>query len=172
MQHVLVLNATYEPLNVTSLWRACSLILSDKAEVVEAHPDRVIRSPSTTLPHPLVIRLLRYVRTPRLAARRITRRAIFARDGFRCQYCGTTASLTVDHVTPRSRGGASTWDNVVTACAPCNLRKGSRLPREAEMTLAREPRAPSPEVFLTLGTTTVPQTWRVYLAYFGAAPRA
>ncbi len=165
MHLVLVLNATYEPLNVTSLWRACSLILSNKAEVIEAHPERVIRSPSTTLPHPIVIRLRSYVRVPRLQARRITRRAIFARDGFRCQYCGGTSSLTVDHVTPRSRGGGSTWDNVVTACAPCNLRKGDKLPREADMPLRHEPRTPAPEVFLTLSSPTVPSPWRAYLAY-------
>ena len=165
MHLVLVLNATYEPLNVTSLWRACSLVLADKAEVVESHPERVIRSPSSTFPHPVVIRLRRYVRVPRLQARRITRRAVFARDGFRCQYCGCTGSLTVDHVMPRSRGGGSTWDNVVTACAPCNLRKGDKLPREADMPLRKEPRAPSPEVFLTLSSPTVPSPWQAYLAY-------
>jgi hypothetical protein len=91
--------------------------------VLEAHPERMIRSPSTTLPHPVVIRLVSYVKVPRFTSRRITRRALFARDGNACQYCGSGARLTLDHVNPRSRGGESTWENVVTACSPCNLRK-------------------------------------------------
>jgi 5-methylcytosine-specific restriction endonuclease McrA len=160
---VLVLNATYEPLNVTSLWRACSLILSRKAEVLEADPDRAIRSPSTTLPHPIVIRLVSYVRVPHFTSRRITRRALFARDAHACQYCGSRARLTLDHVVPRSRGGGSSWDNVVTACAPCNLRKSDRLPHEAGMPLRRPPRPPHPDLYLTLGTRTIPESWQPYL---------
>lgn len=160
---VLVLNATYEPLNVTSVWRACSLILSRKAEVLEADPTREIRSPSTTLPHPVVIRLVAYVRVPRFTSRRITRRALFARDLHACQYCGSRARLTLDHVVPRSRGGASSWANVVTACSPCNLKKSDRLPHEAGMPLRRPPRAPHPDLYLTLGTQTIPAGWRPYL---------
>lgn len=164
---VLVLNATYEPLNVTSVWRALSLVLAAKAEVVEALDERVIRSPSTTLPHPTVIRLVSYVRVPRFTARRITRRALFARDGHVCQYCGTGTRLTIDHVIPRSRGGTSAWENVVTACAPCNLRKGDRLLHEAGMLLRRSPRPPHPDVFLTLGATTIPAAWGPYLPRAG-----
>ncbi len=160
---VLVLNATYEPLNVTSVWRACSLILSRKAEVLEAVPGQAIRSPSTTLPRPLVIRLVQYVKVPRFTSRRITRRALFGRDANTCQYCGSGVRLTLDHVVPRSRGGGSTWENVVTACAPCNLRKGDRLPHEAGMPLARTPRAPHPDLYLTLGTRTIPHSWHPYL---------
>ena len=132
---VLVLNATYEPLNVCSLRRACVLLLKAKAELVEAL-ERPLRSASATHAHPVVIRLLSYVRRPRAAARRITRRAVFARDGYACQYCGVEGvRLTVDHVLPRARGGPSSWDNAVTACAPCNLRKGDRLPHEIGMRL-------------------------------------
>lgn len=160
---VLVLNATYEPLNVTSVWRACSLILSRKAEVLEADPERVLRSPSTTLPRPIVIRLVHYVRIPRFTSRRITRRALFARDDHTCQYCGSRARLTLDHVVPRSRGGGSTWDNVVTACSPCNLRKRDRLPHEAGMPLRRPPKAPHPDLYLTLGTRAIPPGWHPYL---------
>ncbi len=160
---VLVLNATYEPLNVTSAWRACSLILARKAEILEADPDRWIRSPSTALPHPLVIRLVTYVRVPRFLPRRITRRALFARDEHTCQYCGCRNRLTLDHVMPRSRGGGSSWANVVTACAPCNLRKRDRLPQEAGMPLRRPPRAPHPDLYLTLGTRTIPASWQPYL---------
>lgn len=162
-QNVLVLNATYEPLNVTSVYRALSLVMADKAEILEAHPEAVIRSPSRLLAHPVVIRLLRYVRVPRFGTRRITRRALFARDGWRCQYCGDTARLTVDHIVPRSRGGASGWENMVTACAPCNLRKGDRLPHEIGMRLRSKPRQPSPTLFLTLQTNEVPHAWLDYL---------
>ncbi|HEY3613845.1 MAG TPA: HNH endonuclease [Gaiellales bacterium] len=160
---VLVLNATYEPLNVCSLRRACVLLLKAKAELVDAL-ERPLRSASASLPYPVVIRLLSYVRRPRAAARRITRRAVFARDGHSCQYCGIEGvRLTVDHVLPRSRGGPSSWDNAVTACAPCNLRKGDRLPHEIGMRLRSKPRPPSPTLFLTLQTTEVPHAWLDYL---------
>ena len=103
---VLVLNATYEPLNVCSLRRACVLLLKAKAELVDAL-ERPLRSASASLPYPVVIRLLSYVRRPRAAARRITRRAVFARDGYSCQYCGVEGvRLTVDHVLPRARAAA------------------------------------------------------------------
>ena len=162
-QSVLVLNATYEPLNVTSVWRALSLVLAEKAEILEAHPEQVIRSPSRILAHPVVIRLLRYVRVPRFGARRITRRALFARDGHRCQYCGEGSRLTVDHVIPRSRGGPSVWENMITACAPCNLRKGDRLPHEVSMQPRTTPKPPPAELFLTLGAPSIPDCWGTYL---------
>ena len=113
---VLVLNATYEPLNVTSVWRACSLILSRKAEVLEADPTREIRSPSTTLPHPVVIRLVAYVRVPRFTSRRITRRALFARDLHACQYCGSRARLTPNFRALR-RGRASDHGKIINVNA-------------------------------------------------------
>jgi 5-methylcytosine-specific restriction endonuclease McrA len=160
---VLVLNATYEPLNVTSVWRALSLVLNEKAEIVEHDPGRQIRSPSRVLAHPVVIRLLRYVRVPRFGARKITRRALFARDGYRCQYCGDSSRLTVDHVIPRSRGGSTAWENMVTACAPCNLRKGDRLPVEAGMHPRTTPKPPPPNLFLTLGAPSIPDSWGTYL---------
>src|SRR3954462_6133314 len=147
-QHVLVLNATYEPLNVCSVRRACVLLLKDKAEVVAA-ADREIRSASATFPHPTVIRLITYVRAPRLYARKITRKAGFARDGYSCQYCGATSRLTVDHVVPRSRGGGTSWENMVTSCAPCNPRKADRLCHEAGMQPRTRPRPPAPLGFLT-----------------------
>ena len=132
---VLVLNATYEPLNVCSLRRACVLLLKAKAELVDAL-ERPLRSASASLPYPVVIRLLSYVRRPRAAARRITRRAVFARDGHSCQYCGIEGvRLTVDHVLPRSRGGRNTWKNTVAACETCNHRKGDRTPAEAGLVL-------------------------------------
>ena len=101
---------------------------------------------SITFPHPVVIRLVTYVRVPHdRAKRRITRRAVFARDSWTCQYCGTTSHLTVDHVIPRSRGGASDWENIVTSCAPCNRRKGNRTPVETGVHPRRKPKAPGPD---------------------------
>src|SRR5215203_5956768 len=161
---VLVLNASYEPINVCTVRRAAVLILKNRAEVLEKG-DWALHAENLTLPRPVVIRLLTYVRIPRDAHRRkITRRAVFARDRWTCQYCGhERGNLTVDHVIPRSKGGTSTWDNIVTCCAPCNRRKGDRLPKQAKMVPARAPRAPSPTVFIHVATPTIPTAWEQYL---------
>ena len=161
---MLVLNATYEPINVCTVRRAVVLLLKEKAEVVE-QTERTLHSANATLTRPAVIRLVSYVKVPRHSQRRkITRRAVFARDGWTCQYCGARTQLTVDHVVPRSKGGGSTWDNIVAACAPCNRRKGDALPRQVGMTLARQPRTPGPDVFIHVASPTIPATWRQYLA--------
>ena len=165
MQHVLVLNASYEPLNVCSVRRAHVLVHKGRAELVE-QLERPLRSASGAFPWPHVIRLLEYVRVPKAVQRKISRRALFARDEFRCQYCGSSGKLTLDHVVPRSRGGDSIWENVVTSCAPCNLRKGNRLLEEVRMHLRRQPRPPTPTLFVTLAAPTVPETWRPYLTAF------
>src|SRR5205823_3946614 len=164
MQHVLVLNASYEPLNVTTVRRAHVLVYKGKAEVIE-ELDQPLHSATDTYPWPHVIRLVTYVKVPRTAQRKISRRALFARDEWSCVYCGTSGGrLTLDHVVPRSRGGESDWENVVTACAPCNLRKGDKLPEEASMTLRRPPRPPAPSLFITLATPSgMPSTWQRYL---------
>src|SRR6188768_434691 len=169
MQQVLVLNASYEPLNVTTVRRAHVLVFKGKAEVIE-QLQQELRSATDTYPWPHVIRLVAYVRVPRAVQRKISRRALFARDGWRCVYCGTTSGrLTLDHVIPRSKGGESIWENVVTSCAPCNLRKGNRLPEEARMLLPHPPRPPAPVLFIKLATPRVPPTWQQYLNAFGAA---
>lgn len=163
MQHVLVLNASYEPLNVCSVRRAYVLVHKGKAEVVESL-DRQLHSAGASFPWPHVVRLFTYVRVPRTAKRRISRRVLFARDGWECVYCGTSGvRLTLDHVVPRSRGGDSVWENVVTSCAPCNLRKGDRLPEEAAMVLSKAPRPPAPVLFIRLAAPKVPAGWRPYL---------
>jgi 5-methylcytosine-specific restriction endonuclease McrA len=161
---VLVLNASYEPINVCTVRRAAVLILKNRAEVLE-QGDWSLHSESLTLPRPVVIRLITYVRIPRNAHRRkITRRAVFARDRWTCQYCGhERGSLTVDHVIPRSKGGASSWDNIVTCCAPCNRRKGDRLPKQANMTPVRPPCAPSSTIFIHVATPSIPAVWEQYL---------
>src|SRR5256886_9977491 len=169
MQQVLVLNASYEPLNVTTVRRAHVLVFKGKAEVIEelAEP---LRSATVSFPRPHVIRLVRYVRVPRTLQRKISRRALFARDGWRCMYCGSSGGrLTLDHVVPRSRGGESIWENVVTSCAPCNLRKGNRLPEEVSMTIRIPPRPPAPVLFIRLAAPKIPHTWAPYLDSFGAA---
>jgi 5-methylcytosine-specific restriction endonuclease McrA len=163
VQQVLVLNASYEPLNVCSVRRAHVLVWKGKAEVIESL-DKPLRAAGGAFLWPHVIRLLSYVRVPRAIKRRISRRALFARDGWKCVYCGTASGrLTLDHVVPRSRGGDSVWENVVTACSPCNLRKGDRLLDETAMSLPHPPRAPAPVLFIRLAAHRVPDTWRRYL---------
>ena len=164
MQQVLVLNATYEPLNVCSLRRACVLLLKSRAELIEALERPLRTSEMAAFPHPTVIRLLSYVRRPRMTMRRITRKAVFARDRYTCQYCGLTGGrMTVDHVVPRARGGPSSWENSVTACAPCNVKKADKLVHEANMKLRSHPRQPGPGLFIELATPDVPNVWLTYL---------
>jgi 5-methylcytosine-specific restriction endonuclease McrA len=166
VEQVLVLNASYEPLNVTSVRRAHVLVFKGKAEVVE-ELERPLRSATDTYPWPHVIRLVAYVRVARAVQKKISRRVLFARDGWRCAYCGErNGRLTLDHVVPRSRGGNSAWDNVVTSCAPCNLRKGNRLPEEVSMTLRSPPRPPTPVLFIKLAAPSIPTGWRPYLSGF------
>jgi len=164
---VLVLNATYEPINVCSVQRAVVLVLKDKAEVLEGAAHR-LRTPERALTLPHVIRLSYYVRIPRHESRKITRRAVFARDGYSCQYCGSGSRLTMDHVVPRSRGGKSSWENVVTSCAPCNHRKGDRLPAEVQMFPRRAPRPPAPEIFIAVAAPRRPKSWEPYLSGLAA----
>lgn len=160
---VLVLNATYEPINVCTVRRAVVLLLKDKAEVVE-RGNWELHSERATMSRPMVIRLVSYVRIPHDTHRRkITRRAVFARDGWACQYCGARSNLTVDHVIPRSKGGSSEWDNIVASCAPCNRRKGDLTPAQADMHPAREPRAPHPQVFIHVASPTIPAAWLQWL---------
>ena len=139
MGQVLVLNASYEPLNITTWRRALVMVLKGKAEGLEHDSSRWIRG-DTMLP--TVIRLRQYVRVP-YKQLPLTRRNLFHRDGHRCQYCGSSADqLSIDNVVPRSRGGLDTWENVTTACLPCNVRKGNRTPREAGMPLMGKPHRP------------------------------
>ncbi|HWO93263.1 MAG TPA: HNH endonuclease [Dehalococcoidia bacterium] len=138
---VLVLNQMYEPLNVCNVRRAFVLVDRGKAEVLE-RGDEWIRSVSAAFPTPSVIRLMTQIRRPRPTVR-LSRREVFQRDKYTCQYCGQVArDLTLDHVIPRHRGGRHTWENLVTACKRCNHRKAGRTPSEARMRLSTEPTAP------------------------------
>ena len=161
---MLVLNATFEPINVCTVRRAVVLLLKEKAEVIE-RSDWLLHSATQTMSRPMVIRLVTYVHIPRDTHRRkITRRAVFARDNWTCQYCGARSNLTVDHVVPRSKGGSSNWENIVASCAPCNRRKGNALPRQAGMRLLKQPKTPNPNVFIHVASPTIPAAWRAYLA--------
>ena len=165
MTQVLVLNASYEPLSVVSVRRAVVLLLKEKAEIVEA-AQAYLRAERSTMPVPLVIRLVYFVRIPRSFGLPLSRRTILARDGYTCQYCGAQPGkplLTIDHVVPRSRGGTTCWENVVTACAPCNRRKGHRTPEEAHMSSPRHPTRPRYLAITWLTGAAPPQAWEKYL---------
>ncbi len=170
--HALVLNADYRPLSYfpLSLWswqEAVKAVVMDRVDVV-AEYDLTIHSPRLNMRIPSVISLREYIRAARHPA--FTRFNVFLRDCFSCQYCGRrmpTHDLTFDHVTPRSRGGRTTWENVVTACAACNMSKGSRSCREARMFPRAQPRRPSSYELQDAGRIFPPnflhESWRDYL---------
>jgi 5-methylcytosine-specific restriction endonuclease McrA len=165
MSQVLVLNATYEPMNVVSVRRAVLLILKEKAELVEA-TEAYLRSERVVVPVPLVIRLVYYVRISRRFSLPLSRRTVMARDHYTCQYCGAQpgkACLTIDHVLPRSRGGDTVWENVVTACGPCNRHKGNRTPEEAGMQLLQPLSRPRYLAITLLAGASAPQVWDKYM---------
>ena len=168
MSSVLVLNATYEPLNVIPLRRAILLLLKEKAEVVEATRER-LRAERLDLEVPSVIRLVTYVPVPPRLPLPVSRRTVLARDNYTCQYCGAQpgkTQLTIDHVVPRSKGGGTTWDNVVAACGPCNRRKGNRTPEQANMLLLSTPARPRYLAFVLLGDRGRQDAWHKYLSMY------
>ena len=160
----LVLNASYEPLCVVSSRRALVLVLSGKADMIEATTTE-FHSERLTLALPSVVRLRTYVRVPYRRRASLTRRGVFIRDGHTCQYCGHPAE-NVDHVHPRSRGGRHEWENVVAACQRCNGRKGDRTPSEANMPLRRRPFAPRASFWMIVAVGRVRPEWE---PYFGDA---
>ncbi len=146
----LALNASYEPLTIIPVRRAVRLVIDRKAEALEVDADRPFRSERARLNAPVVIRLVRYIHVPRRFRRQVTNTFLFARDGYRCQYCGRQKhelgyreSLTRDHLVPLSQGGGNGWTNVVTACSRCNLRKGNRLPEECGLRPLCDPHEPN-----------------------------
>jgi len=165
---VLVLNQNYEPLNVCNLRRAILLVFDGKAEVLEAN-GKEVKSASRSFPAPSVIRMVYLIHRPRPRVK-LTRREVFIRDGYTCQYCGRQShDLTIDHVVPRSRGGAHSWENLVSACKPCNHRKGGKLLGEARMILRTEPREPRAGRYYTIERRiegAVTQQWSKFLPDF------
>ncbi len=160
---VLVINVNYEPLNVCSTRRALGLLLTGRAEMV-ANGRGYVHTVRLTIPRPSVIRLDRMVRRPRPKVR-LTKRELFRRDNFTCQYCGQRVPrLTIDHVVPRHRGGEHIWLNLVTACPACNLHKGGRTLGEAHMLLQRRPWEPMATTAYLFGPMLESnQEWRPYL---------
>ena len=165
----LVLNADHRPLSwyPLSLWpwqEAVKAVFLDRVAIL-AEYEEVARSPSRRMRLPSVVVLRDYVRPRRLVA--FTRFNLFLRDGFRCQYCGARGELTFDHVVPRALGGRTSWENVVAACAPCNLRKANKSLRAAGLSLKRPPRRPSAADMLAAGRRFPPdhlhESWVDYL---------
>jgi 5-methylcytosine-specific restriction endonuclease McrA len=163
MSRALVLNATYEPLCVVPTRRALLLVLQAKAEQLAA-TGRVFHSSRVTLDEPSVVRLSYFVRVPHQAHVALNRRAIFARDGHRCQYCGAQAE-NIDHILPRSKGGPHSWDNVVAACRRCNARKRDHLLEETGMKLRRQPATPLGRVWALAALGAVLPDWEPYLGF-------
>lgn len=161
MSKVLVLNASYEPLNICSWRRAVVLILKGKAEQVEHNGKLVLPD----LPLPTVIRLRYYVKIPYKEIT-LSRRNVLHRDSYICQYCGDRRhDLTIDHIIPRCRGGSDSWDNVVAACLKCNVKKGDRTIKESGMSLLTSPRRPVSHVYFEISkhSGTSEFHWKKYV---------
>jgi len=166
MEQVLLLNISYEPLKVINWKKAITMLCLGKVEVIEEYA-RDIHSVSFTIKLPAVVRLLKVVKRNKSPVK-FSRQNIYARDRYKCQYCGLKhipEELTYDHIYPKSRGGKTEWKNIVTCCIKCNRKKGGRTPREASMRLIKKPVTPKwiPSIRLTIGFKKVPQTWREYL---------
>jgi 5-methylcytosine-specific restriction endonuclease McrA len=162
----LLLNASFQPLQVISWQKAVQLFFSGKVEVVESS-NRIIRSVSISIRIPVVIRLLKYIpQKQRKNVVRFTRNNVLLRDNYTCQYCGKKpprSHLTMDHVNPVVKGGPKTWENIVTACRPCNVKKGGRTPEEAQMKLRKLPKQPIwlPFMGLNIDLTNSPEYIRI-----------
>jgi 5-methylcytosine-specific restriction endonuclease McrA len=161
MGRALVLNASFEPLCVVAARRAVVLVLGEKAEAV-AQSGSLLHSEHLVVPVPSVVRLRAFVAVPYRRRVAVSRRAVMARDGGLCQYCGSRAD-SIDHVVPRSRGGTHAWENVVAACRPCNVRKRDRLLHETTMHLRHRPAAPRGATWSIVAHGTVPGDWEPYL---------
>ena len=161
MSGALVLNASFEPLCVVPVRRAIVLVLNEKAEVVSSG-SRKLRSERTVFEAPSVIRLVHFVRVPFRNRVPLNRRAIFARDHHRCQYC-TEAAENIDHVIPRSRGGQHIWENVVASCQPCNARKGDKMLDQTNLVLRRRPVAPHSLTWVLVAVGNVSPDWEPFL---------
>jgi len=170
-ERTLLLNASYEPLGIISWEKAIELLLGEKVYVLETY-DRVVRSPSIAFKLPAVVALKRYI--PIRPKVKFSRKHVYIRDEFTCQYCGVDAydlpgkvkDLTFDHVKPKCQGGITSWENIVTACHWCNSLKAGRTPKEAGMKLLREPFEPKVLSMVSIplgGRPSTPDEWRSYL---------
>lgn len=168
MAHALVLNASFEPLQIVTWQRAIQLLFQGKVEVIE-ESEKEVRTVRLTIRVPAVLRLLEYVPLKkRKQIVRFSRTNVFIRDQYRCQYCGETfqkSQLTLDHVMPVVQGGAKSWENIVTACKPCNQKKGGRTPKQAKMELIRAAFRPTwlPSTAIRMTVSKTPDRWKIYL---------
>lgn len=160
----LVLNAGYEPLTVVSFKRALLLVLNERATIIESIEDDPVWGTSNVFDRPAVILLTRYVRVPQSRLVPVTRRGVLRRDGYRCGYCATSAA-TIDHVLPRSRGGADSWENLVACCLRCNNVKGNKTPQEMGWELRVVPRQPRGGQWTVRGADKTEPVWEPYLAH-------
>ena len=160
MESILVLNSDYTPLNITTFKRAIILVIKGKAEIIK-NDDNIIRSESIIYSKPLIIRLFNYI-SHKMKNLRVNRNRLYKRDNNECVYCGSKKDLTIDHILPKSRGGKNTWNNLITCCLPCNLRKGDKTPEEARMPLRFQPRTPS----LFANESSVAKVWEDYKSSF------
>jgi 5-methylcytosine-specific restriction endonuclease McrA len=159
---VLVLNQDYSPLTLCTVSRAFLLVFLEKAELLAADKNGYMRTVSMSYPKPSVIKIKSYIHVPYKGVV-LSRYNIFKRDGHKCQYCDTIKDLTLDHLIPRSKGGKSTWKNLVTACKRCNSRKGDRTPIEAGLVLQKPPFKPSYIMFLRNSVGELNVDWQQYL---------
>lgn len=169
MSEVLLLNSTYEPLGVVSLKRAVRLLFSHKAEVIH-DTGHAVHAEKISFPLPSILRLLYYVARKRKHVP-LTKKNVLLRDDYRCGYCGVRggSEMTVDHVTPKSHGGLSTWTNLVTCCSTCNARKRDRTPVEAGMPLGKRPHQPSFIPWVVIRRHTMPSEWVKYLTLYNVS---
>jgi 5-methylcytosine-specific restriction endonuclease McrA len=166
----LILNASYEPLGTVHWTDAITMWHTNKCDVVEEY-DQVIRSAHLTMRVPAVVRLKNYVTKP-VKNVKFSRANVYARDEYKCQYCGTkcrTDELTYDHVLPRSKGGTTVWENIVSCCYDCNSKKGGRTPEQAKMRLHKKPVRPKavPKIEFEFHGRSIPEQWRDYVYWTG-----
>jgi 5-methylcytosine-specific restriction endonuclease McrA len=167
MGHALVLNASFEPLHIVSWQRALQLLFQGKVEVIE-ESDQEVHTVRLTIRVPAVLRLLTYVPlTKKKQVIRFSRLNVFIRDRYTCQYCGNAfakSQLTLDHVIPVVQGGGKSWENIVTACKPCNQKKGGRTPAQSSMQLIEKPKRPIwlPTAGIQFGVSVTPDRWKLY----------
>jgi 5-methylcytosine-specific restriction endonuclease McrA len=158
MDKVLVLNADYSPLNVTTLHRGFNLVFTGKAEIVKSS-DNLIVTDKKSYERPVIIRLLNYVRYV-YRRLRVNRHKIYKRDGHKCVYCGNSKQLTIDHLIPKSKGGKNTWENLVTCCSKCNVKKGDKTIEQAGLRLLKKPY--EPDIFIEAMNTALEKVWTEY----------
>lgn len=158
---VLLLSSSYQPISFCSMKKAIIMMFLEKAEIVQNRNDTFVMGVSNNFRCPSIIRLKEH--RPLKVKVQLNRKNIMKRDGFRCVYCGSISDLTIDHVIPKSRGGKTTWENLVTACSSCNNKKDDKLLHEAGMRLRTSPKMPNRIVFLRQEVKMIEEDWKPYL---------